>query len=209
MKRLYIQPDNPQPRQIDALVDLIKRGELIVIPTETAYMLAGAVGDKKVLDDLKALRGLDDDHQFTILCRDLSELGNFAKVNNHQYRFLKNVTPNPVTFVLQATREVPKRLMHPKKKTIGIRVTDHPIACALLERLGEPLLISSLILPDHADADLPIDDPELIIDLTDRYVSAVVDAGIQPRTQTTVVDLTEDVPMMIREGIVSAEELGL
>lgn len=192
-----IHPDNPQQRLIDQAVDILRRGGLIVYPTDSAYALGCHIGDKMALDRIRALRQLDKHHNFTLVCRDLSELATYARVTNADFRLLKAHTPGPYTFILNATSEVPRRLMHPKRKTIGMRVPNNPIALALLERLGEPLMTSSLILPGDS---LPLTDPYDIRDLLEHQVELVIDGGFCGLEPTTVVDLTEEVPQVTRVG---------
>ncbi|MCR6653766.1 MAG: L-threonylcarbamoyladenylate synthase [Cellvibrionaceae bacterium] len=192
-----IHPDNPQQRLIDQAVDILRRGGLIVYPTDSAYALGCHIGDKMALDRIRALRQLDKHHNFTLVCRDLSELATYARVTNADFRLLKAHTPGPYTFILNATSEVPRRLMHPKRKTIGMRVPNNPIALALLERLGEPLMTSSLILPGDS---LPLTDPYDIRDLLEHQVELVIDGGFCGLEPTTVVDLTEEVPRVTRVG---------
>lgn len=198
-----IHPDNPQQRLIDQAVDILRRGGLIVYPTDSAYALGCHIGDKMALDRIRALRQLDKHHNFTLMCRDLSELATYAKVTNADFRLLKSHTPGPYTFILNATSEVPRRLMHPKRKTIGMRVPNNRIALALLERMGEPLMTSSLILPGDS---VPLTDPYDIRDLLEHQVELVIDGGFCGMEPTTVVDLTEDVPQVTRVGCGPVDE---
>lgn len=198
-----IHPDNPQQRLIDQAVEILKRGGLIVYPTDSAYALGCHLGDKMALDRIRALRQLDKHHNFTLMCRDLSELATYAKVSNTDFRLLKSHTPGPYTFILNATSEVPRRLMHPKRKTIGMRVPRNNIALALLERLGEPIMSSSLILPGD---DLPLTDPYDIREVLEHQVELVIDGGFCGLEPTTVVDLTEEVPRVLRTGCGSVAE---
>lgn len=197
-----IHPENPQVRLIDQAVEILRRGGLIVYPTDSAYALGCHLGDKMALDRIRALRQLDKHHNFTLMCRDLSELATYARVNNSAFRLIKNHTPGPYTFILNATSEVPRRLMHPKRKTIGMRVPQNNIALALLERLGEPLMSSSLIMPGET---LPLTDPYDIRDLLEHQVELVIDGGFCGLEPTTVVDLTEDAPSITREGCGAVE----
>lgn len=192
-----IHPDNPQQRLIDKAVEILQRGGLIVYPTDSAYALGCHIGDKMALDRIRALRQLDKQHNFTLMCRDLSELATYARVTNADFRLLKAHTPGPYTFILNATSEVPRRLMHPKRKTIGMRVPDNRVALALLERLGEPLMSSSLILPGES---LPLTDPYDIRETLEHQVELVIDGGFCGLEPTTVVDLTEEVPRVVRQG---------
>lgn len=192
-----IHPENPQSRLISQAVDIIRQGGLVVYPTDSAYALGCHIGDKMALDRIRAMRQLDKHHNFTLMCRDLSELATYARVNNQVFRMIKNHTPGPYTFILEGTAEVPRRLMHPKRKTLGLRVPDNPIALALLEQLGEPLMTSSLLLPGD---ELPLSDPYEIRDLLEHQVELVIDGGYCGVEPTTVVDFTSDGPELIRQG---------
>ncbi|HMW47855.1 MAG TPA: L-threonylcarbamoyladenylate synthase [Marinagarivorans sp.] len=194
---LQIHPDNPQERLIKQAVEIIRRGGLVVYPTDSAYALGCHIGDKLALDRIRAIRQLDKHHNFTLVCKDLSELATYARVNNSAFRLLKNHTPGPYTFILDATGEVPRRLMHPKRKTIGLRVPSHPITQALLAELGEPIMTSSLIMPGE---ELPLTDPYDIRELLDHHVELVIDGGFCGLDPTTVVDLTEGEPVLVRQG---------
>lgn len=193
-----IHPENPQSRLINQAADILKSGGLSVIPTDCAYALACRLGDKSATEKVKRLRQLDDRHNFTLLCRDFSELSKFAKVDNSQFRLLKALTPGAYTFILPATKEVPRLLMHPKKKTIGIRVPDNQIAMDLLEVMGEPLMTSSLILPNE---DMPMSDPYEIRDTLEHQLELVIDGGFCGFEATTVVDMTDEVPHVTRQGV--------
>jgi len=193
-----IHPDNPQARLIKQAADIIRSGGLAVIPTDCAYALACRVGDKSATERVIRMRQLGSKHNFTLLCRDLSELSTFAKVDNTEYRLLKSHTPGAFTFILPATRDVPRLLMHPKKRTIGIRVPDNAIAMALLEEIGEPLMTSSLIMPGD---DLPLSDPYDIRATLEHQLDVVVDGGFCGFEATTVVDMTGDVPEIARQGV--------
>lgn len=192
-----IHPDNPQDRLIRQAVDIIRRGGIVAYPTDSAYALGCHIGDKNALDRIRTIRQLDKHHNFTLMCRDLSELATFARVDNHVFRVLKNHTPGPFTFILPGTSEVPRRLMHPKRKTIGLRVPDNRIALALMEVLGEPLMSSSLILPGDT---MPMSDPEDIRERMEHQLELVIDGGNCGLEPTTVVDLTGDIPEVIRAG---------
>lgn len=194
---LTIHPETPQLRFIDRAVEVLKRGGLIIYPTDSAYALGCHIGDKMALDRIRAIRQLDKHHNFTLMCRDLSELATYAKVDNAVFRLIKNHTPGPFTFILNATSEVPRRLMHPKRKTIGMRVPDNPIALALMERLGEPLMSSSLILPGDT---LPLTDPYDIKEVLEHQVELIVDGGFCGLEPTTVVDVTGDNLTVTRQG---------
>lgn len=198
-----IHPENPQQRLVDQAVEVLRRGGLIVYPTDSAYALGCQIGDKMALDRIRALRQLDKHHNFTLMCRDLSELATYARVTNADFRLLKSHTPGPYTFILNATSEVPRRLMHPKRRTIGMRVPNNPIALALMERLGEPLMSSSLIMPGDL---LPLTDPYEIRDLLEHQVELVIDGGFCGLEPTTVVDMTEEVPKVTRVGCGPVDE---
>ncbi len=193
----HIHPDNPQPRLIKQAVELLNRGGVIAYPTDSAYALGCHIGDKKALDRIRQIRRVDDGHNFTLVCRDLSELSTYAKVDNSNYRLLNAQTPGPYTFILPATREVPKRLMHPKRRTIGIRVPDNNIVRELLNELGEPIMSSTLILPGE---DMPMTDAEDIRKALEHQLDLVIDGGHCGIDPTTVVDLTGDKPGVLRRG---------
>ena len=193
-----IHPTHPQQRLLGQAVDIINRGAVIVYPTDSTYALACRIGDKSALDRIRAIRRLDKKHHFTLVCRDLSEIATYAKVNNSSYRILKRFTPGAITFILQASREVPRRLVHPRKQSIGLRIPDHPVALALLECLGGPLMSTSLILPGDEYAQT---DAQEILSRLGSSVDLVVDGGACGFETTTVVDLTEDVPIVTRAGL--------
>lgn len=172
-------------------------GSVVVYPTDTAYALACRLGDKAALERIVSLRQLPKNHQFTITCADLSLLGTYARVDNAGYRLLKRLTPGPYTFVMKATRDVPRRLLHPKKKTIGIRIPDHPISQSLLDHLGEPLLTTTVRMPDE---DEPLANAYEINDRIGKQVAVVIDAGVELTEVSTVIDLTESEPRLIRQG---------
>lgn len=192
-----IYPKNINMRLIHQAVAIIKNGGIVVYPTDSCYALGCHLDDKSALTRIRQIRGLDEQHQMTLMCRDLSEIASYARVDNVQFRLLKANTPGSYTFILEATREVPKRLQHPKRSTIGIRVPDHPVALALLEELGEPMCSSTLILPDQPG---PLNDAELIRELLEKKVDAVIDGGGAGADFTTVIDLTGEVPVLIRQG---------
>ncbi|WP_086931320.1 L-threonylcarbamoyladenylate synthase [Agarilytica rhodophyticola] len=192
-----IHPDNPQSRLISQAVDIIKRGGLVAYPTDSAYALGCHIGDKMALDRIRAIRQLDKHHNFTLMCRDLSELANYARVDNTAFRLIKSHTPGPYTFILNATSEVPRRLMHPKRKTLGMRVPQNHIALALLEELGEPLMSSSLILPGDST---PLTDPYDIRETLEHQLELVIDGGYCGMEPTSVIDLTGEEPVIVREG---------
>ncbi|HOA93482.1 MAG TPA: L-threonylcarbamoyladenylate synthase [Quisquiliibacterium sp.] len=196
-QRFTVHPTHPQSRLLRQAAQILRDGGLVAMPTDACYVVACHLDDKTAVERLRALRGLDDKHLLTLMCRDLSELGVYAQVDNRQYRFLRDWTPGPYTFVLNATREVPRRLWHPSRKTIGLRVPSSPVAAGLLEAHGAPLLGSSLILPGETD---PLHDPDDILERLARRLDAVVDAGGQGMQSTTVVDLTGDEPLVTRLG---------
>lgn len=193
----YVHPDNPQPRLIKQTVDIICGGGVIAYPTDSAYALGCHLGDKAALERIVRIRQLDERHNFTLICRDLSDIATYAKVDNQTYRQLKNHTPGPYTFILQATSEVPRRVLHPKRKTIGIRVPQHAICQALLEALGEPMLTTTLQLPGE---EYPLDDPEVIRDRVGKLLDLVLDGGHGTLETTTVIDLSEGSPVVVRTG---------
>lgn len=198
-----IHPDNPQHRLILQAAEIIRGGGVIIYPTDSAYAIGCHIGDKKALDKIRLIRHLDKHHNFTLICRDLSELALYAKVDNQIYRTLKAHTPGSYTFILEATSEVPRRLMHPKRKTIGLRVPANPIALALLEELGEPLMSVTLIMPDD---EYPLTDPYDIRDMLEHRVDLIIDGGYCGLEATTVVDLTGDTPEIIRQGVGQFED---
>jgi tRNA threonylcarbamoyl adenosine modification protein (Sua5/YciO/YrdC/YwlC family) len=200
-----IHPDNPQQRLIRHAVDIIRNGGVVVYPTDSAYALGCHIGDKNALDRIRRIRKLDDKHNFTLVCRDLSEIATYAKVNNAVYRLLRHTTPGPYTFILRATSEVPRRLLHPKRKTVGLRVPDNTIAAALLADLGEPLMSVTLIMPGD---DLPLIDPYDIRETLEHDVDLVIDGGYCGMEPTTVVDLADDTPLVLRVGKGSVEPFG-
>lgn len=200
-----IHPENPQQRLVKQAAEIIRNGGLAVIPTDCAYALACRLGDKKSTERVQRLRQLGPKHNFTLLCRDLSELSTFAKVDNSKYRLLKAHTPGAFTFILEATREVPRLLMNPKKRTIGIRVPQNAIAMALLEEMGEPLMSSSLILPGD---DFPLSDPYEIRERLEHELDVVVDGGHCGFEATTVIDMTDETPLLMRQGVGDASAFG-
>ncbi|CAN6959846.1 MULTISPECIES: L-threonylcarbamoyladenylate synthase [Psychrobacter] len=204
MQVLYIHPENPQPRLIEQAADLLRKDQLIIYPTDTSYAFGCRLGAKDALEKLKQIRALDEKHQFTLLCRDLSEIANYAAVDNVQFKQLKAHTPAPITFILNATKDVPKKLAHAKKKTIGIRVPSNPIAQALLEAMDEPILTSSLILPNRDDI---LDDPFEIEDLLGNQIDGLINAGIKTTKLTTIVDMTSGKPEVIRQGAANVDSL--
>lgn len=201
-----IHPDNPQQRLIRQAAEIVRGGGVIVYPTDSSYALGCHLGDKDAMQRIRAIREVDDKHHFTLVCRDLAEIAHYAKVDNSQYRLLKANTPGSYTFLLQATREVPKRLQHPKRNTIGLRVPDHPVVLALLAELNEPLLSSTLTLPGD---EFPLTDPEEIRDRIGNRVDLILDAGSCGIEMTTVIDLTDSAPVLVRAGKGSLEPFGL
>jgi tRNA threonylcarbamoyl adenosine modification protein (Sua5/YciO/YrdC/YwlC family) len=201
-----IHPENPQPRLIHQTVEIIRNGGVIAYPTDASYALGCGLGDKEAQQRIRAIRGVDEDHPLTLICRDLAEISVYAKVDNRQFRLLKANTPGCYTFILEATREVPKRLQHPKRKTVGLRVPDHPILQALLAELGGPLLSSTLQLPGD---DQPLNDPYDIRDLLERQVDLVVDGGYGDVDTTTVIDLSGEAPALVRRGKGDIQPFGL
>lgn len=199
-----IHPVNPQPRLIRQAVEIIRQGGLIAYPTDSAYALGCQIGNRMALDRIRALRNLDKDHNFTLVCRDLSELATYAKVDNLMFRLIKKYTPGPFTFILEATSEVPRRIKHPKRKTIGMRVPDNPIALALMAELGEPLMSSTLLLPGD---EYPLTDPYEIRESLEHDLELVIDGGYCGMEPTTVVDLTGDSPEVLRQGCGEFTEL--
>ncbi|AGS40171.1 MULTISPECIES: L-threonylcarbamoyladenylate synthase [Cycloclasticus] len=194
---LNIHPDNPQPRLIKQAADIIRRGGVIAYPTDSSYALACHLGDKQALDRIRQIRRIDDKHNFTLVCRDLTEISMYAQVNNDTYRLLKSLTPGAFTFVLKATKEVPRRLQHPKRKTVGIRIPNNLVAQKILEELNEPMLTSTLILPGETEA---IADPYEINQQLARVLDLVVDAGVIPYEPTTMIVWDNDFPEVVREG---------
>ena len=194
----HIHPDNPQKRLISQACDIIRKGGLVVYPTDSGYALGCHIGDKAAMDKIRRIRQLDDDHNFTLVCRDLSELSTYAKVNNSVYRAIKAHTPGAYTFILPATKEVPRRLQHAKRKTIGLRIPDNKITLALLEELDEPLMSSTLILPDE---DNPMTDPEEIVDHIGKQVDLIIDGGYGTNEATTVIEYIDDMPEVLRVGL--------
>jgi tRNA threonylcarbamoyl adenosine modification protein (Sua5/YciO/YrdC/YwlC family) len=192
-----IHPENPQQRLIRQAAAMVRNGAVIAYPTDSCYALGCHLDDRDAVARIRRIRGVDDGHFMTLMCRDLSELARYARVNNVQFRLLKNNTPGSYTFILEATKEVPRRLQHPKRSTIGMRIPDHPVALALLEELGEPLLSSTLILPDEQEA---LNDAEEIRDRLDHQLDLVLDGGAVGLEPTSVIDLTSDAPVLLRRG---------
>ena len=207
MTQLFsVHPDNPQPRLLKAAAALLQQGEVLAVPTDSSYALVCHLDDKAAVDQLRRIRGLDDKRLLSLICRDLSELASYARVDNTQFRLLKLGTPGPYTFILEASKEVPRRVSHPHRKTIGLRVPEHKALQALLELHGAPLLATTLILPGD---DEPLNDPDEIIERLGKQVAGVIDAGACALEPTTVVDLSGDVPEVLRRGRGDPAELGL
>ncbi len=201
-----VHPDNPQPRLLKQAAALLTQGGVLAVPTDSSYALACQLDDKAAADQLRRIRHVDDKHHLTLLCRDLRELANYARVDNAQFRLLKNATPGPFTFILEASKEVPRRVSHPQRKTIGLRVPEHPALQALLEVHGAPLLATTLILPGETE---PLNDPEEILERLDKQIAGVIDSGACPLEPTTVVDLSGDAPEVLRRGRGDPAALGL
>ena len=201
-----VHPDNPQPRLLKQAVQILHSGGIAAIPTDSSYALVCHLDDKAAAENLRRIRGVDDKHHLTLLCRDLSELASYARVDNKQYRLLKLGTPGPFTFILEATKEVPRRVSHPSRRTIGLRVPAHAVTQALLDMLGQPLLATTLIAPGEAE---PMNDASEIRDRFQKLIQAVVDAGACPMQPTTVVDLTDEPPVLVRRGRGNPALLGL
>jgi tRNA threonylcarbamoyl adenosine modification protein (Sua5/YciO/YrdC/YwlC family) len=192
-----IHQEHPQARLVRQAVEVISGGGLVVYPTDSSYALGCQIGDKSAMERIRQIRRVDHKHHFTLVCRDLSEITTYAKIDNQQYRLLKNLTPGPYTFICQATKQVPKRLMHAKRKTIGIRVPDHRVALALLEELNEPLMSSTLIMPGD---EFPMSDPYDIRDILSHAVDLIIDGGYCGLEPSTVIDLEDDTPKVLRQG---------
>lgn len=194
---LEIHPDNPQKRLIKQAVEIIHQGGVIVYPTDSSYALGCHIGDKDALTRIRRIRQVDDKHNMTLVCRDLSEIATYAKIDNSDYRLLKSLTPGPYTFILSATSEVPRRIMHPKRRHIGLRVMDHPIVNALLEELGQPLMSCTLIMPGE---ELPVTDAEDIRAQLEKQVDLIIDGGHCGIEPTTVIRMTDGMPQVLRDG---------
>ena len=201
-----IHSDNPNLRLIRQAAAIVRDGGIIVYPTDSCYALGCHIGDKAAMTRIRTIREVDEKHHFTLVCRDLAEISHYAKVDNRQYRLLKASTPGSYTFILQASREVPRRLQHPKRYTIGLRIPDHPVINALLSELNEPLLSSTLILPTD---ELPLNDAEEIRERLEHQVELVMDAGSCGIEMTSVIDLTSDTPEIIRQGKGSLVPFGI
>ena len=201
-----VHPDNPQARLLKQAVQLLNQGSVLAVPTDSSYALVCHLDDKTAADQLRRIRAVDDKHHLTLLCRDLSELANYARVDNWQFRAIKQATPGPFTFILEATKEVPRRVSHPQRKTIGLRVPDHKVLQELLALHGAPLLAATLIMPGEA---MPLNDPEEIRERLEHQVGAVIDAGACSLEPTTVIDMSADAPEVLRLGKGDPALLGL
>lgn len=201
-----LHPEQPQPRLVKQAAAILRDSGLVAFPTDAAYALGGLTGDASLLERIRRIRQVDERHLFTLMCRDLSEIATFARVDNSQYRLLKAVTPGPYTFILEGTKELPRRVLHPKRKTIGLRVPDHPLVKALLEELNEPLLVSSLILPGE---ELPLADAEEIRERLEKQLDLVIECGHCGTEMTTVVNLVDGAPELVRQGCGPLAPLGL
>jgi len=206
MQRLEIHPDNPQPRLLDQAVKVLRAGGVMAYPTDSCYALGCMIGNKDSMERIRAIRGVDDKHHFTLVCRDLSEIAHYARVDNQQYRMLKAATPGAYTFILEATKEVPRRLQHPKRSTIGLRVPDNRIVAALLKELDEPILSMTLALSGDEE---PLHDPGEIEDRIGKRLDLIIDAGWCSHLPSTVIDLTGDSPEVLRRGGGDPGRLGL
>ncbi|HEX5357840.1 MAG TPA: L-threonylcarbamoyladenylate synthase [Aquabacterium sp.] len=207
MAQLFeVHPEHPQPRLLKQAVEILHRGGVVALPTDSSYALVCHLDDKAAVDELRRIRGVDERHHLSLLCRDLSELANYARVDNRQYRLLKLATPGPFTFILEATKEVPRRVSHPSRRTIGLRVPDHKVTQAVLELMGQPLLATTLILPDQEE---PLNDASEIREALQKRIKAVVDAGACQMEPTTVIDLSQGEAQVIRQGRGDVSALGL
>ena len=200
-----IHPEHPQPRLIKQAAEIIRDGGLVALPTDSAYAMVGHLGDAGLLDRIRSIRDVDERHHFTLLCRDLSEIATYARVDNAQYRLLKATTPGSYTFILEGTRELPRRVLHPKRKTIGLRIPDHVLVQALLEELDQPLLTSTLMLPGDV---APLADAQEIRDRLEKRIDLVIDAGPCGSEMTTMINLSSGVPELMRAGRGSLEPFG-
>jgi tRNA threonylcarbamoyl adenosine modification protein (Sua5/YciO/YrdC/YwlC family) len=207
MSQLFeVHPDNPQPRLLKQAAQILHGGGVVAVPTDSSYALACHLDDKAAADRLRQIRQVDERHHLTLLCRDLSELATYARVDNRQYRLLKLGTPGPFTFILEATKEVPRRVSHPSRRTIGLRVPAHKVLQQLLQTFGEPLLATTLIPPGLEE---PLNEAQQIRERFQKQLQAVVDAGACPMQPTTVIDLSGDEPVLVRQGRGDASALGL
>ncbi|MDR1647639.1 MAG: threonylcarbamoyl-AMP synthase [Zoogloeaceae bacterium] len=203
---LFVHPENPEIRALERAARVLRDGGIIAFPTDSCYALGCHLGDKEALDRLRAIRDIDERHHLTLMCRDLSEIAKYARVDNAQYRLLKATTPGSYVFILEGTKELPRRVMHPRRKTIGLRVPNHPVALTLLETLGEPLLTSTLLLPGN---EAPLREAWEIADALENRVALVLDSGFCGVEPTTVIDLTGTTPELLRQGRGSLAPFGL
>ena len=201
-----VHPEQPQPRLIRQAAEILRAGGVAAFPTDAAYSLGCRLGDAEAVARIRAIREVDERHHFTLMCRDLSEIATYARVDNAQFRLLKATTPGSYTFILEGTKELPRRILHPKRKTIGLRVPAHAVPQALLAELDEPMLTSTLLLPGDEH---PLNDAEEIRDRLERRIDLVIEAGACGLEMTTVVDLTGSAPELVRAGMGSLEPLGL
>lgn len=207
MPRIFtLHPEQPQPRLVRQAAEMMRKGALVAFPTDSAYALGGHLGDAALLERIRQIRGVDQKHLFTLMCRDLSEIATYARVDNTCYRLLKNATPGPFTFILEGTRELPRRVLHPKRKTLGLRVPAHPLVAALLGELGEPVLTSTLMVPGE---EAPLTDAQEIAERIGKRVDLIIETEPSPPQATTVIDLTGDVPELVRRGCGDPALLGL
>ncbi|MBR4737243.1 MAG: threonylcarbamoyl-AMP synthase [Rhodocyclaceae bacterium] len=207
MPRIFtLHPEHPQPRLVRQAAEMMRDGALVAFPTDSAYALGGHLGDAALLERIRQIRGVDQKHLFTLMCRDLSEIATYARVDNACYRLLKNATPGPFTFILEGTRELPRRVLHPRRKTLGLRVPAHPLVAALLGELGEPVLTSTLMVPGE---DEPLTDAQEIAERIGKRIDLIIETEPSPPQATTVVDLTGDVPELVRRGCGDPALLGL
>lgn len=195
---IQIHPENPQQRLINQAASMLRKGGIVVYPTDSCYAIGCHIGDKTASEKIRRIRKLDEKHDFTLMCSDLAEIGLYAKLDNPAFRLIKNITPGPYTFILQATKEVPRRLLSPKRKTIGLRIPDNKIARDLLAAMGEPIISTTLMLPGD---EYPLTDPYEMRDVLGNQVNMIIDGGYCGLEPTTVVDMQEDVPVVLREGL--------
>lgn len=195
---LQIHPENPQARLIQQAVEVVRSGGVIIYPTDSAYALGCQIGNKQALERIRRIRQVDETHHLTLVCRDLADIGNYANIqDNAIFRLIKKYTPGPYTFLLKASKEVPRQLQHPKRKTIGVRIPDNKIVQALLAELNEPLMSSTLIMPNEIE---PLTDPEMMQHYLGKQVDLIIDGGFCGSASTTVLDLFNDMPLLVRQG---------